>query len=310
MTVRDVFELRRQGKTEEAYEAIRPMYAVHQGHYTTIAMFWTASDMLKLRLEQKRTDEAARIFQALCRLYPNLDDGDGRGGTAMLHHGLRLKDVMAGFSMLDFLTEWGIERLTPADWAPGAANDHPLPSTAQRLIACVHQELEDTPTPEQALRVVPILQEALRYGRNNMNYLRLMALVHRIGGDREKAAAIYKQLLQRHHQSYLYNELAALVEQPAEQVALMAKAILTQREERFRTKLHIRMAELLETVAPERAAYELNESIRIRQSGGFHLSSQQQQMAARLKGIVPVKALAQRQFYLEQAARVDRIVSG
>ena len=28
MTVQEIFELRRQGRVEEAYEAIRPMYAV------------------------------------------------------------------------------------------------------------------------------------------------------------------------------------------------------------------------------------------------------------------------------------------
>ena len=52
MTVKDVFELRKQGKIEEAYEAIRPMYAVHKGKYTTLAMFWTASDILKKRLKE------------------------------------------------------------------------------------------------------------------------------------------------------------------------------------------------------------------------------------------------------------------
>lgn len=40
MTVKEVFELRKQGKIEEAYEVIRPMYAVHQGKYTTLCMFW------------------------------------------------------------------------------------------------------------------------------------------------------------------------------------------------------------------------------------------------------------------------------
>lgn len=70
MEVKDIFELRKQGRIEEAYEAIRPMYAAHQGHYTTIAMFWTASDVLKLRVSQNRVDEAAKIFQALCRCIP------------------------------------------------------------------------------------------------------------------------------------------------------------------------------------------------------------------------------------------------
>jgi len=46
MEVKDIFELRKQGKIEEAYNAIRPMYAAHKGHYTTIAMFWIGVDVI------------------------------------------------------------------------------------------------------------------------------------------------------------------------------------------------------------------------------------------------------------------------
>ncbi len=60
MTVKEVFDLRKEGKLEEAYAAIRPMYAVHQGKYTTLCMFWTASDILKNRLQEKRTGDAEK----------------------------------------------------------------------------------------------------------------------------------------------------------------------------------------------------------------------------------------------------------
>ena len=52
MTVKEVFDLRKQGRIEEAYDTIRPMYAAHKGRYTTLCMFWTAADVFKLRLEQ------------------------------------------------------------------------------------------------------------------------------------------------------------------------------------------------------------------------------------------------------------------
>ena len=52
MTVKEVFELRKQGRIEEAYEAIKPMYAVHQGKYTTLCMFWTASNILKKSIQE------------------------------------------------------------------------------------------------------------------------------------------------------------------------------------------------------------------------------------------------------------------
>lgn len=73
MTVKEVFELRKQGRIEEAYDAIRPMYAAHRGRYTTLCMFWTAADVFKLRLDQNRYDEAEKILEALKRMLPNVE---------------------------------------------------------------------------------------------------------------------------------------------------------------------------------------------------------------------------------------------
>ena len=74
MTVQDIFSLRKQGKVEEAYDAIRPIYRGHKGKYTTLCMFWTAADVFKLRLEQKRVEEAEKIYEALKRLLPRIEE--------------------------------------------------------------------------------------------------------------------------------------------------------------------------------------------------------------------------------------------
>ena len=182
MEVRDVFELRKQGRIEEAYEAIRPMYAAHQGHYTTIAMFWTASDMFKLRVSQNRTEEAVKIFKALCRLYPNLDDQDRRGNSTILRHALRLKNVLKGeFTMIDFLSNWGFDTLSPADWMEEKNEDRTFPSTAQRLLDCGIYELKQMPTPEMALKCVSILRAALAHDAQDARHQQLKELVYEIG---------------------------------------------------------------------------------------------------------------------------------
>lgn len=74
MNVKDIFALRKQGKIEEAYEAIRPIYREHKGRFTTLCMFWVASDVFKLRLEQKRIEEAEKIYEALKRLLPRIEE--------------------------------------------------------------------------------------------------------------------------------------------------------------------------------------------------------------------------------------------
>lgn len=90
MTVKEIFELRKQGKIEEAYEAIKPMYAAHKGKYTSICMFWTGSDIFKLRLKQGLVDEATKIFHALKHVLPYINDTDGKAMAFMQYAARRL----------------------------------------------------------------------------------------------------------------------------------------------------------------------------------------------------------------------------
>jgi hypothetical protein len=86
MTVKDIFELRKEGKIEEAYQAILPMYRIHHGKYTSLAMFWCAVDMMKLLLSRAVGSddeshasllEAEKIYLSLQRLVGKLYDESG-----------------------------------------------------------------------------------------------------------------------------------------------------------------------------------------------------------------------------------------
>jgi len=164
MTVREVFELRRQGSLEEAYEAIRPMYAVHKGKYTTLCMFWTGNDVLWLRLAEGRTSEAVAIFRALTRVLLGVDDHDGRAHSALLRAAIRLAEVGApGFRMLDFVAWLGVERLTEADWQEGLArNGKPSACLAHRMLELAFAEIQHEPTVDNALLAMPLLEETFR----------------------------------------------------------------------------------------------------------------------------------------------------
>ena len=102
MTVKEVFELRRAGKVEEAYEAILPMYRVHHGKYTTLAMFWCAVDKMNLLLtcvvgadeaSLSALAEAERILLSLERLYPKMYDDQGSGKQALDSMRVALRDT-------------------------------------------------------------------------------------------------------------------------------------------------------------------------------------------------------------------------
>ena len=95
MTVKEIFDLRKQGRIEEAYEAIRPMYRVHKGHYTSLCMYLCARDVFNIRLAEGRLDEASKIYQALQRLVPFIDDPDGRVAKFMAEAQQRISVLSA-----------------------------------------------------------------------------------------------------------------------------------------------------------------------------------------------------------------------
>jgi len=112
MTANDVFELRKQGLVEEAYEAARQLYASDKGPYTSLAMFWTANDILKKRLNDGHTDEAEKIFAALERMLPSVPDREGWGSKAFM----RSKDLLARAQNRDRLQEEGPWHLQTGVW--------------------------------------------------------------------------------------------------------------------------------------------------------------------------------------------------
>ena len=77
MTVKEVFELRNLGRKEEAYEVARKIYALDKSPYASAAMFWTAVDVLRMRISEGRREEATKIFKASERLLGSLKDEKG-----------------------------------------------------------------------------------------------------------------------------------------------------------------------------------------------------------------------------------------
>ena len=117
MTARDVFELRKQGYIEEAYEAIRPLYANDKGPYTSSAMFWTATDILKKRLNEGRIDEAAKVFAALERMLPIVPDKDGMVEKAFK----KCQELLERGETRDRLAEDGPAHLQTGIWGEDLA---------------------------------------------------------------------------------------------------------------------------------------------------------------------------------------------
>lgn len=309
MTIKEIFDLRKQGRIEEAYEAIRPMYAVHQGKYTTLCMFWTAHDILKKRLQEKNLDEAWKIFKALLRILPNIEDRDGGARKSMLHYALVLGRESKTFSVLEYVGQMKVEQLSDEDWQPitskqdGTALPHPIPSDVRQLLTQAFHELQEKPTAENAQKMMPLLQEALRRNPRDKHCQRYQAVAYALLGEKEKAIDCYRQMLRRAHDSYLYAELAELTDDPGHKAALYCQAIMNQRQEKFRTGYRMQLARLLVDRDKARAAYELQKCLAARKAAGLHPTREQQQMLKKLDGVQPAIDAAQREFYRKMAEK-------
>lgn len=308
MDVKDVFELRRQGRTEDAYAAILPLYAAHKGHYTTIAMFWVGVDMMRLRYQQRRLEEAYKIFKSLMRLYPTMKDTDLKGQSAMMRAAIQVFEHNNSFSILDFITHWNITRLTDDDWKGTQHEGFVTPSTGMRIVGKVFKEVAANPTVDMALRAAPTLAEALKHSPYNRDNQRYKAIIYQIMGKKDKAINVYRHLISRSKKSNEFQELANLMDDERYKIALLCKAITLQRDEKFRQRLRFTLAELLFRQDKARARYELDKCLEARRQAGYTITWAMQNLAASLSEVNPVSDAAEKAFYREQEIVVKELI--
>ena len=116
-TAKDVFELRKQGLIEEAYNLIRPIYAEDKSPYASLAMFWTAVDILRRRVAEERISEAQKILLSLRRLLPSVPDKEGWVHDAMN----RCEALIEKVNQHQASLEEGPKHLQTGAWGEGLA---------------------------------------------------------------------------------------------------------------------------------------------------------------------------------------------
>lgn len=305
MTVKEVFALRKQGRIEEAYQTIVPMYKVHHGHYTTICMFWCGADMAKLHIERKEHKEAERILESLRRLYPSLEDKDHSARQTLLNLALQIAGT-EGFSFAEFFGWWGADNLTDEDWQTGESNGHPLPSRGQKIATLLFHEARQSESQETKQQALAFVGTALTHHPRNRNLQRAKAMLLAQTGDKQQAIAVYRQLARYGREAYIFSELSELTDDAAEKIALTVKAVQLQRSEAFRQKDRLRLAELLVESRPQYARYELDKVIAQRQQAGQHNNRHINTLLRQLQNTTPATCQEQKQFYDRATAYLQK----
>ncbi len=306
MTVKEVFELRKEGRIEEAYNAILPMYKVHHGHYTTLCMFWCAADMARLHISHGNTNEAEKILQSLIRLYPSIEDKDLSAKRTLLIIALSLKKANNFFSLYHFMQWWGIDNLTDDDYKSVQSASHPLPSTGQRIATHLFREVREQNDEKQLTTTLTYIEKTLSHIPRNRHLLRAKALLLCRLGQTKEAEKIYRQLAQYGKEAYLFSELSELTADDAEKIALTVKAIQLQRTEAFRQKDRLRLAQMLQHKRPPFARYEVDMCVKTRQIAKQHNNRRINALLRQLQDVTPATTNEQQAFYQKALAYLQK----
>ena len=305
MEVRDVFAMRKEGRWEEAYRAIMQLYAVHQGPHTNLCMFWCTNDLFKLRAKQKRTEEARRLLFQLVKLYPQTKDRLGQGNRAIINAALTMDKLTEGFNLLYFMPYYN--RMTEADWQPYIVNGHKVPSLGQQVVNHLLKDISKRDA-NYINEIADLFSTAFKKSPYYKENLRHLAQMHSLVGHTDKAIDTYKRILRRHHDGYLYAELAKLLTDNTEKIALYCQAIVHQYRDEYAAKYHLELAWLMYATMPRRAAYELARYMEIKQRKGQHVSPSALRLQQRLGQVTPVTSDEEQVLYERSAAAVEKIL--
>lgn len=224
--------------------------------------FWDLHNSFKDALTRKDTLKARQNLYHMTQVYPHVIDNDLSANKAILHDALALDKIIPDFNLAYFVPF--AMRLADSDWDGGTRNGRVIPSLGQRITNKLMSNLSKR--DDHYIKVVmPFFRKALQINPSNKDNLHHLAQLYVRVKLKTQAINLYHRLLSSYHDGYLYGELAAITDDPAEKKRLLCLAILNTSREIYRAGYRHRLAELTLLTEPTHAAYEIRKSLEARQ---------------------------------------------
>lgn len=268
--------------------------------------FWDIDRLFKKKLKAGAIDEARRLLYNMTVAYPQIDDNDLAGNKAIIHNALGLDKAVPNFNLAYFVPY--AMQLADSDWKGERRNGRVIPSLGQRITNRLMSGIAERPD-NYIKGVMPFFRKALQHNPSNKDNLRHLARLYVRVKLKAQAVNIYKQLLRNYNDSYLYAELAELMDEPQHKVALLCQAIARQNKEAFNVGNRLRLAELLQMPEPTRAAYEIRQSMAARQKAGQPIPANVERIARILSDFTPVSEAEQKLYYERMKPLAERIIN-
>lgn len=267
--------------------------------------FWNLHTRFNEEVKAGQTDQARQTLYRMTQLYPLISDNDLSANKAIIHDALSLDKVIVNFNLAYFVPY--AMRLADSDWEGMRHAGHVVPSLGQRITNRLMTGIADR-SDEYIRGVMPFFRKALQINPSNKDNLRHLAQLYVRVKLKAQAITLYKRLLQRYQDSYLYAELALLLDDPKEKVALLCQAIVHQPREAYNAANRYHLATLLQMPEPTRAAYEIRKSITARKKAKMHIPADVDRVGRILADFTPVTDAEQLLFYQRQAPLAQHII--
>lgn len=256
--------------------------------------FWSLNDEFRVALTNGDTLSARRKLYRMTQLYTQITDNDLSANKAILHCALALDKVIPAFNLAYFIPY--AMRLADTDWDGKRREGRIVPSLGQRITNRLMANLQNR-SDDYIRAIMPFFRKALQINPSNKENLRHLAQLYVRVKLKSQAISLYRRLLERYHDGYLYGELSELITDNDERLRLLCLAIMNTSRESFRAGYRYRLAELLLMTAPTRAAYEIRKSITARKKSRQPIPADVDRIARILKDYTPVTEAEEEAWY-------------
>jgi tetratricopeptide (TPR) repeat protein len=297
MTFREIDNLRKQGRLEEAYRLARQaLENAPEDLWLKRGMGWVLYDLIKRELREVHEEEEVeqladtvnvnlrrvhRYFTEFRQLSLPLEDNVIR--SQMLR--LAVQAQKAGWKgFLDFVEWWGLEHLASEDWEPSQTEDgRELPCLALRVLYALGRVLRSLPPQDSRVTwILEHLQEGLSCYLDDQWLLRSKGFALAKLARFNEAREVMIQVLRKNPgEWWRWREMGELLEADDPEQAIMCyyHACTLERDKGKLVGVYLRLAQLLAAQARyDEAAWCAERARATRESRGWRIPQELQEL--------------------------------
>jgi len=307
--VSKAYSLGKEHRIDEAYETLRPYLERDEvPTYFSQPAGWTLYRYVKEKLSTLLPQQGRSIFGYYLNFCSHKPDmvHSYMLVLAMMYTKLHMQE----FPFVDFCRSWNLDSLRDEDYVSTegkGADGKPVvfQSLAIKVTTLLYKEIKSSRSPELAREFLPFFEKVLQRCPDYEFTSLYIANLHALQGDKDTAIDMFKQMLVRRPQWYLWQHLGDLMDDDVK-LSCYCKTLTLMDKEEYIGRIHLALSSLLINQCPEQAAYELQTYVNTYQSNGWKCNAMANELMKQLSSVAP--ASNGKSFYVQHLKAAEDFV--